>query len=185
MLTHKGTQTIETPRLLLRQALPEDAEAMYRNWASSPEVTKFLTWPPHRSVEDARARIAIWQAEYADPTSYQWMIVLKELGQPIGSICAREIDERIRSTEVGYCIGKDWWHRGIMTEALGAVIDFLFSRVGFNRVTSRHDPNNPHSGQVMQNCGMVLEGIAREGDWNNQGLCDAAYYAILRSQWEK
>ena len=51
MLGHKGTQTIETPRLILRRAKMEDAEAMFRNWANDTEVTRYLTWPPHESIE--------------------------------------------------------------------------------------------------------------------------------------
>ena len=51
MLTHKGTQTIETPRLILRKARMEDAEPMFRNWANDTEVTKYLTWPPHENIE--------------------------------------------------------------------------------------------------------------------------------------
>ena len=50
-MKHQGTKTIETPRLILRRFTLEDAPAMYRNWASDPEVTKFLTWPAHSSVE--------------------------------------------------------------------------------------------------------------------------------------
>ena len=57
MLTHKGTQTIETPRLILRRAVREDAEAMFRNWASDPEVTKYLTWPPMKKL---RLLIRFW-----------------------------------------------------------------------------------------------------------------------------
>ena len=60
------------------------------------------------------------------------------------------------------------------------MISFLFHDVGANRIESRHDPNNPHSGNVMKKCGMKLEGIAVQSDWNNQGICDAAYYAILK-----
>lgn len=50
-MNHLGTKRLETDRLVLRRFVPEDAADMYRNWASDPEVTKFLTWPPHSSVE--------------------------------------------------------------------------------------------------------------------------------------
>ena len=75
--------------------------------------------------------------------------------------------------------------RGIMTETLNAVIDYLFTEVGMNRVAARHDPNNPHSGGVMRKCGMKYEGTNRSCDRNNQGICDAAQYSILRSEWQK
>lgn len=183
MLTHKGTQTIETSRLILRKAELSDAEAMYRNWASNPEVTKFLTWPAYTSPDTARERLQIWQEGYASPETYQWMIVPKDLGQTIGTISVVELDNRIQKAEIGYCIGSAWWHRGYTSEALSAVIDFLFGEVGFQRIAARHDTNNPHSGAVMQKCGMHYEGTLRQAGWNNQGICDEAYYSILRSEW--
>jgi len=185
MLTHKGTQTIETSRLLLRKAVREDAEAMFRNWASDPEVTKYLTWPTYEKVETAYQILDLWSSEYEKPNYYQWMIELKELGEPIGSISAVRQNDRVEEAEIGYCIGSRWWHKGIMTEALSAIIEYLFTEVGMNRVAARHDPNNPNSGGVMRKCGMKYEGTTRASDRNNQGLCDAAHYAILRSEWQK
>jgi ribosomal-protein-alanine N-acetyltransferase len=67
-----------------------------------------------------------------------------------------------------------------MSEALKAVMDFFFDEVGANRIESRHDPNNPHSGMVMKKCGMKYEGTMRMADRNNQGICDACWYALLK-----
>ena len=180
MLTHKGTQAIETPRLILRQAVREDAEAMFRNWASDPEVTKYLTWPPHITIDVTRNVLASWMEEYEKDDYYQWMIVLKEIGEPIGSISVVRQNDAVEEAEIGYCIGSKWWHRGIVSEALTAVIGYLFTEAGMNRIAARHDPNNPHSGGVMRKCGMIYEGTTRSSDKNNQGICDAAHYAILR-----
>ena len=184
MLTHKGTQIIETSGLILRRATREDAEPMFRNWASDPEVTRFLTWPAHSTIAVSETVIGSWIQEYEKDSYYQWMIVLKELGQPIGSISVVRQNDRVEEAEIGYCIGSRWWHRGIMTEALTAVIEYLFAEVGMNRVAARHDPNNPHSGGVMRKCGMKYEGTNRACDRNNQGICDAAQYSILRSEWQ-
>ena len=84
--------------------------------------------------------------------------------------------------EVGYCLGRAWWHREITSEALQAVIDFFFDRVGANCICSYHDPNNPHSGMVMKHCGMKYEGTRRAADRNNTGICDASWYSILKSE---
>ena len=182
MPTHKGTQTIETSRLILRRAVREDAEPMFRNWASDPDVTKYLTWPTYEKVETAYQILDLWASEYEKPNYYQWMIVLKELGEPIGSISVVRQNDRVEEAEIGYCIGSRWWHRGIMTEALNAVIEYLFTEVGMNRVAARHDPNNPHSGGVMRKCGMTYEGTLRQSTRNNQGICDACWYALLKCE---
>ena len=68
-----------------------------------------------------------------------------------------------------------------MSEALKAVMDYFFDRVGANRIECLHDPRNPHSGMVMKKCGMKYEGTLRSSARNNQGICDACWYALLRS----
>lgn len=186
MLKHTGTVTIETPRLILRRATLADRDAMFENWASDPEVTKYLTWPAHSSPAVSQQVLESWIAGYEQDDYYQWIITLKEQdGEPIGSICATSIDDRIGKTTIGYCLGKKWWHRGIMSETLAAVMAHLFEQVGMNRVESRHDPNNPRSGAVMRSCSMTYEGTFRQADWNNQGICDACIYATLASDWRK
>lgn len=182
MLTHKGTLQLETDRLILRRAQTEDAIAMFRNWASDPEVTKYLTWPTHECVEVSRSVLQKWVENYEDLQFYQWMIVLKELGEPIGSISVVRQENGTAQAEVGYCIGRKWWHRGYTSEALGAVIDYLFDEAGFAHIGARHDPRNPHSGGVMRKCGMIYRGTAPGSDRNNQGICDAVHYAIRQEE---
>lgn len=178
---HIGTRPIQTRRLLLRRFTVDDAEAMFANWANDPQVTKYLTWAPHENVEVTRALLQCWVADYEKNDHYQWAIVYK--GQLIGSIAVVELKRSAEVAEIGYCIGKPWWHKGIMTEALGAVIEFLFARVGVNSVCAQHDTKNPHSGDVMKKCGMTCDGILREYGRNRQGICDVAQYSILKREW--
>ena len=184
-MRHLGTITLETPRLLLRRFTPMDAQAMYENWAADPEVTKFLTWPAHESPAVSVAVLKDWVDSYRQPDFYQRAIVPKEVGQPIGSIGVVSQDDRVGKAHIGYCIGRRWWHRGFMSEALEAVMAFLFAQVGMNRIESRHDLRNPHSGGVMRKCGMRFEGTLRMSDWNNQGVCDACWYGLLREEWQE
>lgn len=182
-MRHCGTQRIETERLLLRRFTLADAEAVYQNWASDPEVTRYLTWPVHTGVAVSRAVLEDWVASYEKETFYQWAIILKAHGSdPIGSISAVRIDDAVDSIHIGYCLGRSWWHQGIMSEALKAVMEFFFDEVGANRIESRHDPRNPRSGMVMKKCGMHYEGTMRSADRNNQGICDVCWYALLRSE---
>lgn len=185
MMHHKGTQIIETPRLLLRPFTMDDAEAMFRNWNADKEVTKFLTWQAAQSVEETEAVLQSWVASYADPSFYQWAIELKELQEVIGSLSVVKKDERTDTVHIGYAIGKKWWHKGITTEAFQAIIPFLFQEVQVNRIEAQHDPNNPYSGQVMKKCGLTYEGTLRQADRNNQGIVDAAIYSLLKDEWEK
>ena len=181
-MKHCGTKRLETERLILRRFVMEDAVAMYKNWASDEEVTKYLTWPVHANEEISKSVIEDWITSYSNENYYQWAIVLKDKGEPIGSIAAVHINEDVSKAHIGYCIGKTWWHRGITSEALKAVMNFLFDVVDVNRIEARHDSRNPNSGKVMKKCGMKYEGTLRSSDLNNQGICDACYYALLKSE---
>lgn len=179
-LHHCGTQLMETKRLILRPYTVDDAEAMFRNWANSEEVTRYLTWPPHSCADDTRALLAEWEKNCQNTTVYHWGITLKGSSEVIGDISVVHMNEKTASAELGWCMGKAWWGQGIMPEAALAVRDYLFDRVGFHRVEARHDKNNPKSGRVMQKIGMRYEGTKRAADVNNQGICDVVLYAILR-----
>jgi len=183
-MKHVGTVVIETERLILRPVTLEDAPAMHRNWTGDDQVTKYLTWPTHASVEVTEGFVKYLLGEYEKPDSYSWVIVLKsESPEPVGMISVVNTNEEIDSVEIGYCLGRNWWGRGVMTGALGAVIAFCFDTLGAQRVAARHDTNNPASGAVMRKCGMKHEGTLRRADRNNQGICDAAYYSILREEY--
>lgn len=181
-MNHIGTKTIETERLILRQFTMEDSQAMFENWASDDEVTKYLTWPTHTSEEISKSILRDWVDSYKMPDTYNWAITLKSLNnQPIGNIAVVELREKAKVAQLGYCIGRNWWHQGIMSEALSAVKDFLFDEAGFNRIEAKHDCNNPHSGQVMMKCGLKYEGTLHQADWNNQGICDCCIYGLIKA----
>lgn len=174
-----GTVTLETERLILRRPVMDDAEAMLRNWANDPEVTKYLTWPPHKNLDVTREYIA----ERNGDREYNWLIELKSLGEPIGSISAVKSRPEIGMVHIGYCIGRSWWHTGITSEAFTEVIRFFFEEVDVNRIEACHDPLNGNSGKVMQKCGLKYEGTMRQADISNQGICDISYYAILKEDY--
>lgn len=181
-MKHLGTKMIETDRLILRPFEMEDAQAMYDNWASDPQVTRYLSWPCYQSVDTAHAVLGEWTQLYRQPNWYQWAIELKELGQPIGSISVVNSDDRVDMVEIGYCIGQKWWGQGIMPEALRTIMDYLFDEVGAQRIEAGHDPNNPASGAVIRKCGMQYEGTLRRRIRSNQGITDVAWYSLLKEE---
>jgi len=179
-----GTKKLETKRLILRPFTEEDAVDMYNNWASDPEVTKYLTWLTHSSLDVTKKVIGMWASSYDNPEYYQWAIELKEKRSVIGSISLMNIDNNIDNCEVGYCIGRAFWNQGLVTEAFMAVIDFAFKEVGFKRITARHHVNNDASGRVMEKCGLKYEGTLRKISRNSQGqLVDCKYYSILKEEY--
>jgi len=180
-MEHRGTKTLETKRLILRPFTTSDAEAMYNNWANDSEVTEYLSWPAHESVDVTKMILDSWVTQYEDLGFYQWAITIKEEGDaPIGSISVVGKKELIKAVSMGYCIGKKWWNKGITSEALETLIKFFFEEVGANCVVAEHDPANPNSGKVMEKCGMKYEGTLRSALWTpHLGLTDSVVYAIL------
>ncbi len=83
-MKHRGTQRLETDRLVLRRYVNRDAEAMYKNWASDKEVTKFLTWPTHSSQEISEGVMEDWVNQYSSQSYYHWAIVLKDIERQWG-----------------------------------------------------------------------------------------------------
>lgn len=181
MINYKGTQTITTKRLILRKFKIKDAESMFKNWASDPEVTKYLSWPYHKELSTTRKIINNYLEEYKNYEVYNWAIVPKEYGEVIGSITVVEMSNEKERCEIGYCISKSYWNQGITTEALNAVIDYLINKIGFKRVQAKHNSENKASGKVMFKAGMEYEGRLRKYNKNNEGeLVDCDMYSILK-----
>jgi ribosomal-protein-alanine N-acetyltransferase len=179
-MTHKGTTTLETERLILRRFELTDADAMFRNCWSEPEVARFMPYEPHENVEESKRIVTMFMGE--SPTTYKWTIVPKDFREPVGTIGA-EIDDGLSSAYLGYDLGRKWWHKGYMSEACAAVIAFFFEQLGVHRVHSRHDQRNPNSGAVMRKCGMQYEGTTRQCRFRKGEWTDLALYAILAEDY--
>lgn len=184
-MQHQGTVVIETERLILRPFKIEDADYAFKNWTNDDKVTRFLTWPTHKDKSVTQKIIADWVASYHNKNFYQWAIELKTLKEPIGTISVVGSNEKTAMLHIGFAIGSKWWNQGYASEALSAIIPFLFEEVKARRIESQHDPNNPGSGKVMQKCGLTLEGRLRKADRNNQGIVDACVYSILAEEYFK
>ena len=165
-----GTEVIKTKRLTLRKFNEGDLEAFHNNWASNPNVTKYLSWPAHSDLAVTKMVLDMFINSYKDG-AYNWAIVPAEVGEPIGNISV--VGKEEDSLELGYCIGEAYWNKGYTTEALEAVIKHLFSE-GHKVLIAKHDLENPNSGRVMEKCGMKYYGECYASSNRGRVLC-AAY----------
>ena len=185
-MEHLGTKELETNRLILRRFTINDAEKMFNNWANDDEVTKYLRWQSHKSINNSIGFLEYLTKNYCQNNVYDWAIILKEINEPIGSIGVVNRKDDIKMVEIGYCIGKKWWNKGITSEVLNRIIDFFFNEVGVNRIEAFHVPENKISGKVMTKCGMKYEGLMRQAFLNNNGkLCDIIHYGIIAEDFIK
>ena len=184
-MEHKGSKTLYTDRLTLRKITIDDAQDMFDNWANNKKVTKYMTWDSHSDVEQTKMIINSWATSYSKETFYLWTIVLNDINQPIGTISVVSLKEDVSEVEIGYCIGENWWNKGIMSEALNEVIRFFFEEVKVNRVCASHAKENPASGKVMLKCNMKYEGTLRQSIKASCGeICDLVCYAILKEEYK-
>lgn len=142
-------QILETEHLFLRPVTLDDAEAIYA-YASDEETTRYV-FPQNHSLEETRENIA---SIYLATPLGRWGIVLKETGAFIGSIDMHKLDTTMRKAALGYCLHKDYWNKGYMTEAVKAVIQLAFETLEMNKLIAVHDKENPASGRVMAKAGM-------------------------------
>lgn len=181
-MEHKGTLPLETDRLILRPFKVGDEEDMFSNYCNDTEACKYVTWLPHGKIEKTKEFLNnVILPKYEKLNTYEWALVDKTSGQVIGSLAVNDVRERRRIASIGYVIGRNFWNKGLMTEALKRVIDYLFE-VGFTRVEAWHIPSNIGSGRVMQKAGMSQEGVLKLYDVDKDGIPqDCVMYAITNT----
>ena len=144
-----NTPMLETERLILRKFTEEDLEALFLI-LKDEQVNTFLPWYPMKDLgEPKKFYEERYAAKYGQPQAYAYAICLKSDNYPIGYINV-DMEEH---HDFGYGLRKEFWHRGIVTEAGKAVIEQV-RKDGLPYITATHDINNPRSGSVMQACGM-------------------------------
>jgi ribosomal-protein-alanine N-acetyltransferase len=173
---------VVTLRLVLRPARMRDAQDMYE-YSKDPEVARHVLWDAHKSIRETRSvlRNIIRDYRYAPPFTY--VIELKGEGRVIGTIGLMNFTRANRSAEVGYSLSRAYWNRGLMTEALGAMLQYCFEGLRLNRVEAQHEVGNPASGAVMRNAGMRHEGTLRKRIFNKGKFHDMELYAILKEEF--
>ena len=152
------SNVIITERCILRKVRKDDAAPMFRNWASDPEVTRYLTWLPHQSVEVSQMIIDSWLKDEENPQTIRFVITIKGNDEPVGSIdVVKYVDG---NPEIGYCISRKLWGKGLMTEICSAFVKHLFD-MGFIKVFINAAVDNIGSNRVIEKCGFKFIGKER------------------------
>lgn len=149
---------IETARLILRQPVVEDTARIYEAYANDAEVTRYLTWRPHRTLADGEQPSAERLAAWESGKYFSWVITLKDGSDLIGMISARPVEWRV---DLGYVLGRKFWGHGYMTEAVRAVVAYALSEPKVFRVWAVCDVDNLASARVLEKAGMQREGRLR------------------------
>lgn len=160
-----GNRTIqlETDRLTLRKFVIEDVDQSFVNWASDYDTSKYFAFYPHKEKSDTENIIKQWISAYQNENAgYIWAIVEKNSNEVIGNISADASYRILNICEVAYMLGSKWWKKGYATEALNAIIQYLFMKEDFYLIEAKYNFSNTASGKLLQKVGMKQDGILRD-----------------------
>ncbi len=154
----KGAETIETRRLVLRRPRSADAEAVFGRYAGDAEVTRFVGWPRHLSLDDTRAFLEFSDAEWARWPAGPYLALARTDGALLGS-CGLAFETRHRAA-TGYVFAREAWGLGYASESLAAMVD-LAERLGVERLQALVHVDNDASWRVLEKAGFTREGMLR------------------------
>jgi [ribosomal protein S5]-alanine N-acetyltransferase len=158
MSLYPPPEELSTARLRLRKLRLTDAPAIYGNWATDPEVTRFLTWPPHSSQRDTEAFLVTALAGWMNGDEFTWGLIDRATDELIGTIAVVRDGHRL---EMGYALARASWGQGLMAEAVIALRDWVAEQPGTFRLWAYCDVDNVGSARVLEKAGFEREGVLR------------------------
>jgi ribosomal-protein-alanine N-acetyltransferase len=151
-------ERLDTARLILRRPVPGDADAIFARYASDVEVTRYLAWPRHTSMDDTRAFLAFSDAEWQRWNCGPLLAFSRTDGTLLGGSGLGF--ENSHRAVTGYVFARDAWGRGYATETLRAMID-LATTMRVSRLYAMCHVDHRPSWRVMDKCGFQREGVLR------------------------
>lgn len=151
-------QTLRTERLRLRKVKLSDADAIFHQYAQDPEVTRYVSWRAHQSLNETREYVRMCLLAWDVGKAYHWAIERLEDKEVIGMIIARVNGEK---WELGFVLARVHWGKGYMTEAVKSLIAWAFKQKDIYRIWAVCDVDNAASARVMEKAGMQREGVLR------------------------
>jgi ribosomal-protein-alanine N-acetyltransferase len=155
----KPPEKLETERFTLRKPRMDDARAIFSAYAQDPLVTRYMTWRPHKNLEETcrivELMLKLWDGGHA----YSYAITLKNSDSVIGMIAMHPDGFKVG---IGYVLARPYWNKGYITEAALAITNWLLEQPDIYRVFATCDIENLASARVMEKVGMQREGILRK-----------------------
>ncbi|MBM7587258.1 ribosomal-protein-alanine N-acetyltransferase [Bacillus pakistanensis] len=175
----KQFPVLETERLILREVKVEDASDMHM-YLADKEVVKYMGLEPFQTVDDVWDEIKWYNSIYEEDTGIRWGITLKDVGKVIGS-CGflNRIPKHYRA-EIGFELSKDYWGKGMASEALEAVVKFGYHHYQLERIEALIEPGNLPSQKLVERQGFIKEGLLRHYEFTCGKFDDLYMYSLLK-----
>lgn len=177
-----GQVTLSTERLRLRQLEPDDAHSLFSIY-SDKETMKYWDSLPFSSPGQARDMISEARAWWEAGDSIRLAIEERDSSLAIGTVSLFSFHEESKRAELGYILGRPYWRRGFMYEALARLIDYAFSELGLNRLEADVDPDNVASTRLLKKLEFSLEGRLKQRWIVNGRVSDSEIYGLVRGDF--
>ena len=174
--------TLHTDRLTLRELREDDVPAAFRLF-SDPEAMRFIGKPPHASLEETRAFVHRNQMLFPAREGVGWAMCLRSADDFIGYAGHWRLMKQHLRSEIGYQMLPAHWGKGLMTEALRAILRFGFERMALNSVEAQIDPANTRSRRTLERLGFTQDGLLRESYYFAGEYTDTAVFTLLRREY--
>jgi [ribosomal protein S5]-alanine N-acetyltransferase len=172
---------IETERLLLRKPEADDIPQLYSIF-SNPEATRFYDVETFSSLIEAEDLLESLSWRYSMKQQIRWAICWKGDKTLLGTCGFHSIETHHNKSEIGYELHPEAWGKGIMSEALDAIIRFGFISLDLNRIEAVYFPENTASKKLLEKKGFKVEGLLRKRFVHRGVFRDAAISALLREE---
>ena len=175
---------LETERLVLRDALLTDAEAIHR-YAGDAEVVRLMIWGPNtvdQTREHLQHRVNHLQVAH-DRRDWELLIVEKASGELVGGAGLRIHDSSALSGDLGYVMARAHWGKGIVPEACRKLLELGFGGFGLHRIWASADARNLQSQRVMEKLGMRREAHFVQDQWVKGNFRDTVVYALTEDEY--
>lgn len=182
MLDTPTLPTIAAGRIVLRELTDDDVPALFEIF-SHPEVMRYWSYPPLKSTAQAQALLERIRESFRKQDLFQWGIALKNENRIIGTCTLLEYDAQNRRAEIGYVLARAYWGKGLMHQALTALVDFAFTTLTLNRIEADVDPRNAASLRLLERLGFQREGLLRERWIVGDEIQDSVLLGLLRREW--
>lgn len=171
---------LSTNRLTLRRVTADDSPHLLA-YLSKPEVVRHMGLDPFTSLEDALEEIAWYDSILEEGTGVRWGITLTGQNEVIGSCGFLNVSAKHQRAEIGFELSSDYWGRGIVGEALRAVVRHGFAQLGFHRIEALVEPANTASQQLLERVGFTREGLLRGYEFTRGKYDDLYMYSLLET----
>ncbi len=173
---------LNTERLNLRQHIEDDLDQL-RDILRDPDVMKYSGLDVNDYLKNANAELEWFKQLDKSDNGIRWIIVFKDKKMYLGDLGFLDIDIVNNKAEISYKLSSKQWNKGIITEALRAVLSYGFNELGLNKITAQVHHCNGASHSVLRKLGFIMEGTLRKHEYIYGKFVDVRLFGLLKKDY--